>query len=140
MLFDYFTHDGCLRRLCALGSGDMLSMMGYKGDSVINLDENSTKIKLSHCSLCGHPGSKRSHLKDSCEVCSSSNNHKGCVQKPIGFKCDCLSCHQVFILKIIPFIVVKLKLFSVSSILLSILSIFNVFLIRALNFEKSIHL
>ncbi|KAL7608696.1 hypothetical protein Lser_V15G14328 [Lactuca serriola] len=89
-----FNEDEVLDRLCALGSGDMLSMMGYKGDSVINLDENSTKIKLSHCSLCGHPGSKRSHLKDSCEVCSSSNNHKGCVQKPIGFKCDCLSCHQ----------------------------------------------
>lgn len=41
----------------------------------------------------GHPGSKRSHFKDSCEICNSSKN-EGCVQKPIGFKCDCLSCDQ----------------------------------------------
>lgn len=68
--------------------------MTYMGDPVHNLEENITKTRFSHCSLCGHPGTKRSHLKDSCERCSS-NASKGCVQKPIGFRCDCSSCDQV---------------------------------------------
>ncbi|KAI3701141.1 hypothetical protein L2E82_45786 [Cichorium intybus] len=87
-----FNEDEVLDKLCGLGSGHMVPI-AYKGNSVHNLDENTTKIKLSHCSLCGHPGSKRSHFKDSCELCNSSKN-EGCVQKPIGFKCDCLSCDQ----------------------------------------------
>ncbi|KAL4567112.1 hypothetical protein LXL04_022686 [Taraxacum kok-saghyz] len=87
-----FNEDEVLDRLCGLGSGNMLPI-AYEGDLVNNLDENTTKIKLSHCSLCGHPGSKRSHLKDSCEVCIS-NNHQSCAQKPIGFKCNCMSCDQ----------------------------------------------
>ncbi|KAL4560969.1 hypothetical protein LXL04_033127 [Taraxacum kok-saghyz] len=129
-----FNEDEVLDRLCGLGSGNMLPI-AYEGDLVNNLDENTTKIKLSHCSLCGHPGkpnfpnkeiiemylsnnhsnftgmfrnpksrnriitlcghpgSKRSHLKDSYEVCIS-NNHQSCVQKPIGFKCNCMSCDQ----------------------------------------------
>ncbi|KVH91164.1 5'-3' exonuclease, C-terminal domain-containing protein, partial [Cynara cardunculus var. scolymus] len=72
------------------GSGNTLTMT-YVDDSSHNSDVNTTRMRVSHCSLCGHPGSKRSHLKDSCECCSSSTI-KGCTQKPIGFTCDCSSC------------------------------------------------
>nr|GEV62864.1 flap endonuclease GEN-like 1 [Tanacetum cinerariifolium] len=87
-----FSEDEVLDKLCLLGSGNMLDKI-YVGDGVHNLDENITRTRCSHCSLCGHPGSKRSHLKDSCERCSSIAG-EGCVQKPLGFKCDCLSCDQ----------------------------------------------
>ena len=66
----------------------------YIGDGVHNLDKNLARTRCSHCSLCGYSGSKRSHLKDSCERCSSIAG-EGCVQKPIGFTCDFLSCDQV---------------------------------------------
>ncbi|GJU33408.1 flap endonuclease GEN-like 1 protein isoform X1 [Tanacetum coccineum] len=87
-----FSEDEVLDKLCLLGSGNTLDKI-YVGDGVHNLDENITRTRCSHCSLCGHPGSKRSHLKDSCERCSSIAG-EGCVQKPVGFKCDCLSCDQ----------------------------------------------
>lgn len=87
-----FNEDEVLDRLQGLGSGNIFPM-AYEGNSVHNLVENTTKIKLTHCSLCGHPGSKRSHFKDSCKLCISNKN-EGCLQKPIGFKCDCLSCDQ----------------------------------------------
>ncbi|KAI3693338.1 hypothetical protein L6452_33173 [Arctium lappa] len=85
-----FAEDEVLDRLRELGSGNTLPTT-YVGDSFRNSDENTTRTRVSHCSLCGHPGSKRSHLKDSCERCSSSTI-KGCTQKPIGFTCDCSSC------------------------------------------------
>ncbi|PWA75197.1 5'-3' exonuclease family protein [Artemisia annua] len=88
-----FSEDEVLDKLCLLGSGNTLDKI-YIGDGVHNLDENLARTRCSHCSLCGHPGSKRSHLKDSCERCSLIAD-EGCVQKPIGFKCDCLSCDQV---------------------------------------------
>ncbi|KAI3510884.1 hypothetical protein L1887_18021 [Cichorium endivia] len=68
-----FNEDEVLERLCGLRTGNMPSM-AYEGNSVQNLDENTTKIKLSHCSLCGHPESKRSHFKDSYEICNSNKN------------------------------------------------------------------
>ncbi|KAF5816802.1 putative spleen exonuclease [Helianthus annuus] len=79
-----FDEDEVLDRLCELGGGNML---------INNSDESILKTRLPHCSLCGHPGSKRSHFKDSCERCSSTKQ-EGCLQKPIGFKCDCSSCEQ----------------------------------------------
>ncbi|XP_024996540.1 flap endonuclease GEN-like 1 [Cynara cardunculus var. scolymus] len=85
-----FGEDEVLDRLRELGSGNTLTMT-YVDDSSHNSDVNTTRMRVSHCSLCGHPGSKRSHLKDSCECCSSSTI-KGCTQKPIGFTCDCSSC------------------------------------------------
>ncbi|PWA54386.1 5'-3' exonuclease family protein [Artemisia annua] len=88
-----FSEDEVLDKLCLLGSGNTLDNI-YIGDGVHNLDENLARTRCSHCSLCGHPGSKRSHLKDSCEHCSSIAC-EGCMQKPIGFKCDCLSRDQV---------------------------------------------
>ncbi|KAJ9556434.1 hypothetical protein OSB04_011048 [Centaurea solstitialis] len=79
-------------RLRELGSGNPLTMTHDVGDSFRNsANENTTRTRVSHCSLCGHPGTKRSHLKDSCERCSSTTI-KGCTQKPIGFMCECSSC------------------------------------------------
>ncbi|XP_076903498.1 flap endonuclease GEN-like 1 [Bidens hawaiensis] len=79
-----FSEDEVLDRLCQLGC---------ESTPINSLDETIPKTRLPHCSLCGHPGSKRSHLKDSCERCSSSTQ-EGCLQKPLGFKCDCSSCDQ----------------------------------------------
>lgn len=57
-------------------------------------DVNLRKIKCSHCSYCGHPGSKRAHVKSPCEYCDASQGD-GCVKKPEGFKCNCSSCDTV---------------------------------------------
>ncbi|KAI8021608.1 Flap endonuclease GEN-like 1 [Camellia lanceoleosa] len=89
-----FSEDEILTRLSEIGKGETLQFQGgmrYIGDSLLNLDENSPKKKCPHCSFCGHPGSKRAHLKLPCEYCSSSTS-AGCVQKPMGFKCNCISC------------------------------------------------
>ncbi|GMP61679.1 hypothetical protein CsSME_00024050 [Camellia sinensis var. sinensis] len=89
-----FSEDEILTRLSEIGKGETLQLQGgmrYIGDSLLNLDENSPKKKSPHCSFCGHPGSKRAHLKLPCEYCSSSTS-AGCVQKPMGFKCNCTSC------------------------------------------------
>ncbi|CAN1236793.1 Flap endonuclease GEN-like 1 [Linum grandiflorum] len=50
-------------------------------------DNSSPKSRVSHCSVCGHPGSKRAHGKSSCEYCPD-----GCVKKPGGFRCSCTCC------------------------------------------------
>lgn len=64
-------------------------------DSLLILHESSSpRTKHSHCSFCGHPGSKSSHLRSSCEYCCTEAG-KGCLKKPDKFKCDCLSCHKV---------------------------------------------
>nr|XP_043629260.1 flap endonuclease GEN-like 1 [Erigeron canadensis] len=87
-----FSEDEVLDRLCDLGSGSMLTTTDL-GDFVHKSDENLIKTRVTHCSLCGHPGSKRSHFKGSCERCTSITN-EGCIQKPIGFRCECSSCDQ----------------------------------------------
>ena len=85
-------------RLHEIGSGDSPIFQGAiksLDDCVPVSSESSLKIKCSHCSLCGHPGSKRAHFKSSCEYCSTSNG-EGCMKKPEGFKCDCSSCDMVW--------------------------------------------
>lgn len=68
------------------------------GGSVPSSDENSRKAKgPPHCSLCGHPGSKSTHLKFPCEYCNS-DPAEGCLEKPVSFKCNCSSCDMVHIL------------------------------------------
>ncbi|KAI7737890.1 hypothetical protein M8C21_032154 [Ambrosia artemisiifolia] len=79
-----FHQHEVLHRLCQLGGGNTPT---NKPDDPI------LKTSSPHCSLCGHPGSKRSHSKDSCQRCTSAG-HEGCLQKPIGFRCDCSSCDQ----------------------------------------------
>ncbi|GLT62231.1 hypothetical protein SLA2020_348820 [Shorea laevis] len=54
-------------------------------------DESSPKKKCSHCSFCGHPGSKRAHFKSSCEYCGTTSN-ESCIKKLEGFKCNCPPC------------------------------------------------
>ncbi|KAI3985477.1 hypothetical protein MKX01_033791 [Papaver californicum] len=71
---------------------------GLVGDSsksfvdrdVCGSDKSSPKNK-SHCSYCGHPGSKRDHVKHACDYCTVNFNNN-CTQKPVGFKCECSSC------------------------------------------------
>ncbi|KAF8379409.1 hypothetical protein HHK36_028844 [Tetracentron sinense] len=55
------------------------------------IDESSRRTKSPHCSFCGHPGSKRAHLKLACQYCDVSYNG-GCMQKLVGFKCECFTC------------------------------------------------
>nr|POF08927.1 flap endonuclease gen-like 1 [Quercus suber] len=89
-----FSEDEILNRLHEIGSGDSPIFQGAiksLDDCVPVSSESSLKIKCSHCSLCGHPGSKRAHFKFSCEYCSTSSGEV-CMKKPEGFKCDCSSC------------------------------------------------
>lgn len=70
-----------------------------------SMGESSPKPKSPHCSNCGHPGSKRAHLKLACEYCSASSN-ENCMQKPVGFKCECSTCdmvHPSLILLLLPY-------------------------------------
>ncbi|KAK3022819.1 hypothetical protein RJ639_046639 [Escallonia herrerae] len=90
-----FSEDEILNRLHEIGRGNTLQFEGsinYVGDFTSCSDKNSRKTKLPHCSFCGHPGSKRDHLKFACEYCSSS---KGCMPKPVCFECDCPPCDLV---------------------------------------------
>lgn len=92
-----FPEDEILKRLHEIASGDTpLFQVGGKSldDRIASLDESSPKIRCSHCSFCGHPGSKVAHSKSSCEYCGTSSSG-GCKKKPEGFKCDCLSCDMV---------------------------------------------
>ncbi|CAK9145773.1 unnamed protein product [Ilex paraguariensis] len=89
-----FSEDDILNRLQEIGKGDVLQFQDdiiSVGDYIPSSDETSPKRKLSHCSLCGHPGSKRAHLSLACEYCCSTTT-EGCMQKPAGFKCGCSLC------------------------------------------------
>lgn len=50
--------------------------------------------KVPHCSNCGHPGSKKDHLKLACEYCNVCGDTE-CFPKPVGFKCECVNCSMV---------------------------------------------
>ncbi|XP_043718475.1 flap endonuclease GEN-like 1 [Telopea speciosissima] len=90
-----FPEDEILSRLYEIGNGEIpLFQDGDKstGDcSGSSMNGSSRKMNSPHCSLCGHPGSKRAHLKLACEYCSAAGNIN-CMQKPVGFKCECSSC------------------------------------------------
>ncbi|XP_060218743.1 flap endonuclease GEN-like 1 isoform X2 [Lycium barbarum] len=86
--------DEILYRLREIGGGDLQVFqcdVNLESSSVPSSDESPRKTKARHCSLCGHPGSKKAHLKFACQYCSSTAN-EGCIQKPLGFKCNCSSC------------------------------------------------
>ena len=78
-----------LCRLHEIGKEDNTSLQGGQSS-----DTNSRKVKCSHCSFCGHPGSKRDHVKFPCEYCDVSHG-SCCIKKPDGFKCNCSSCDTV---------------------------------------------
>lgn len=84
-------------RLYEIGKGDVplyQDEIRCAGDVISCSDESSPKAKQSHCSFCGHPGSKRAHFKFSCEYCVTDSN-EGCLKKSLGFKCNCSSCVKV---------------------------------------------
>ncbi|KAK4379347.1 hypothetical protein RND71_001209 [Anisodus tanguticus] len=89
-----FSDDEILYRLREIGGGDLRvfqPVVNLDSSSIPSSDESPRKTKARHCSFCGHPGSKKAHLKFACEYCSSTSN-EGCIQKPLGFKCNCSSC------------------------------------------------
>lgn len=92
-----FTEDEMLNKLYEIGKGDVplyQDEIRCAGDVISCSDESSPKAKQSHCSFCGHPGSKRAHFKFSCEYCVTDSN-EGCLKKSLGFKCNCSSCVKV---------------------------------------------
>ncbi|KAH6789509.1 5'-3' exonuclease family protein [Perilla frutescens var. frutescens] len=89
-----FSEDEILNRLHEVAKGVSLAIQGQysAGDeSGSSCDAKSPKLRLPHCSHCGHPGNKRAHLKFSCEYCNSTAG-QSCWNKPVGFKCSCTSC------------------------------------------------
>lgn len=87
-----FSEDDILNRLQEIGRGDMVvSHDNIDLESELTTEETSKRSKSPHCSVCGHPGSKRAHDKSACQYCCCDND-KGCIQKPPGFKCSCSVC------------------------------------------------
>ncbi|KAK4747399.1 hypothetical protein SAY87_013985 [Trapa incisa] len=92
------SEEEILNRLSEIGSGQR---MLFDGD--VDLNDNPSpsctpdKISLSrrqsHCSFCGHPGTKRVHFNSTCNSCDNGIG-EGCTRKPEGFKCDCMSCDK----------------------------------------------
>ncbi|KAK9143547.1 hypothetical protein Syun_012947 [Stephania yunnanensis] len=90
-----FPEEDILNRLHEMGKGEfLLSLNDDKSPSssgIPSSNDNSPKTKSPHCSHCGHPGSKRAHLKVACEYCCVSGN-ENCLKKAVGFRCECPSC------------------------------------------------
>lgn len=63
-------------------------------DPLNSLVDASPKPRQYHCSLCGHPGTRKAHLKSPCSYCKTDNG-QGCIEKAEAFKCNCLSCNEV---------------------------------------------
>ncbi|KAK7295007.1 hypothetical protein RJT34_17910 [Clitoria ternatea] len=88
-----FSEDDILNRLCEIGKGNASQFqINIKSEDNIEMDGNSPHKKQLHCSFCGHPGSKRDHMKFSCGYCAKKDDDEGCLRKPEDFKCDCFSC------------------------------------------------
>ncbi|KAI9181745.1 hypothetical protein LWI28_018193 [Acer negundo] len=90
-----FSEDEILKSLHDIGYGDTPQRLDlkYTDDARVYSNESSPKTKSSHCSFCGHPGSKRVHFKFSCEFCNNGDID-GCIKKPVGFKCNCSYCDK----------------------------------------------
>ncbi|CBI38844.3 flap endonuclease GEN-like 1 [Vitis vinifera] len=95
-----FPRKGCLEKPegfacdCSTSDADHKEKEQKKqemDDSIPSLDERSPRPKVPHCSICGHPGRKKSHLKFSCDFCGTFPR-RGCLEKPEGFVCDCSTC------------------------------------------------
>ncbi|XP_027352671.1 flap endonuclease GEN-like 1 [Abrus precatorius] len=87
-----FNEDDILNRLHEIGKGNASQIpTSIKSEDYLDMDGNSPSKKQPHCSFCGHPGTKRDHMKFPCEYCVTKDD-EGCLRKPEGFKCDCFSC------------------------------------------------
>lgn len=94
---DSLTEGDCPCSLKEIGNGEKLLFEGdarSADDPPYGSDSISPKLRQSHCSFCGHPGSKRDHFKSSCANCITGDG-AGCLKKPDRFKCDCFSCNRV---------------------------------------------
>ncbi|KAJ6675444.1 FLAP ENDONUCLEASE FAMILY MEMBER [Salix viminalis] len=92
-----FSEDEILNQLHEIANGNSpsLQIVSKVVDEIMLCPvESPAMSKTSHCSLCGHPGSKRAHFKSSCEYCGTSTS-QGCTRKGEGFKCNCSSCNKV---------------------------------------------
>ncbi|XP_077245682.1 5'-3' exonuclease family protein isoform X2 [Tasmannia lanceolata] len=92
-----FSEDEILNRLHDVGKGDTLVLQtclkSITDGRTTTLGDSSIKTRSPHCSNCGHPGSKRAHLKLACEYCNVYGN-ENCTEKPVGFKCECSTCDK----------------------------------------------
>ncbi|KAL5859811.1 hypothetical protein ACOSQ4_001107 [Xanthoceras sorbifolium] len=91
-----FSEDEILNILHDIGNKDTPQRqddLKYTDDATACSNESSPKTKTSHCSFCGHPGSKRAHFKFSCEFCNNGGI-EGCIKKSVGFKCNCSHCDK----------------------------------------------
>ncbi|XP_051120716.1 flap endonuclease GEN-like 1 [Andrographis paniculata] len=86
-----FREDDVLDGLHESNGGDLFGIHGSTDAATCSFNEKSPKLKVPHCSHCGHPGKKTMHLKFSCDYCTSTSG-QSCKQKPPGFKCFCSSC------------------------------------------------
>ncbi|KAL9676380.1 hypothetical protein QQ045_004594 [Rhodiola kirilowii] len=77
-------------RLRKLSSDDIQNTSDAE-DSVRSSLMTQSTTKAMHCSFCGHPGRKKSHLNVGCEYCIDSKGN-GCLEKPAGFACVCAAC------------------------------------------------
>ncbi|XP_020571887.1 flap endonuclease GEN-like 1 [Phalaenopsis equestris] len=92
-----FPDDDVLDRLSEVGKGIMPASQEcfeakFEHDAPSQLEDVGT-ARSPHCSQCGHPGSKRAHLKISCEYCVN-NGSESCTMKSTGFKCYCSGCSK----------------------------------------------
>ncbi|CAI0471967.1 unnamed protein product [Linum tenue] len=91
-----FGEEEILDKLHDIGSGKAPFPQGgpkVVGSPMLLADDSSPKLRPAHCSVCGHPGSKRAHSKSSCQDCHPSGG-KGCMKKPNGFRCKCTCCDR----------------------------------------------
>ncbi|XP_030533748.1 flap endonuclease GEN-like 1 isoform X2 [Rhodamnia argentea] len=91
-----FSEEEILNSLKEIGNGEKMLCEGKAGsadDPLHGSDSITPKQRQSHCSFCGHPGSKRDHFKFSCANCITGDD-AGCLKKPDRFKCDCSSCNM----------------------------------------------
>ncbi|XP_028769535.1 flap endonuclease GEN-like 1 [Neltuma alba] len=91
-----FGEEDVLNRLQDIGNGKVSSAPTNikSAENCVDMEGNFPSRKQLHCSFCGHPGSKRDHMKSSCEFCITSDD-EGCLRKPEGFTCGCPSCDMV---------------------------------------------
>lgn len=88
----HFSEDVVLNRLHEISQGEPVQVNNNSSGGISPCSEKiSAKPKVPHCSHCGHPGSKKVHLKSTCQNCFSVAG-AGCIQKPLDFTCNCSTC------------------------------------------------
>ncbi|TVU08875.1 hypothetical protein EJB05_42298 [Eragrostis curvula] len=96
-----FDEDSILEKLYEIGRGIYPFLEGFDKPHIDDLPSPSTKNPIArspHCSHCGHPGSKKNHMKVGCNYCLV-DALENCMEKPAGFKCECPSCDEARNLK-----------------------------------------